>query len=114
MEGPLWELLIRFDPLTNMAVIDNSCYLDSSGSKKQEFAEEEAKKLDSESKDKSEGTTRLGYDTNYYGSNISYHFANEATKYLKQAQASANQTKHWRKKLNNENHYQAMRNDTLD
>ncbi|CAB5497472.1 hypothetical protein AZO1586R_604, partial [Bathymodiolus azoricus thioautotrophic gill symbiont] len=87
-------------------------YLDSSGSKKQEFAEEEAKKLDSESKDKSESNTRDGYDTNYYGSNISYHFANEATKYLKQAQASANQTKHWRKKLDNKNHYQAMLNDT--
>jgi hypothetical protein len=39
-------------------------YLDSSGSKKQEFAEEEAKKLDSESKDKSESNTRDGYDTN--------------------------------------------------
>ena len=43
---------------------------------------------------------------------ISYHFANEATKYLKQAQASANQTKHWRKKLDNKTHYQAMLNDT--
>jgi hypothetical protein len=26
MEG-LWELLIRFDPLTNMAIIGNSCFL---------------------------------------------------------------------------------------
>ena len=81
-------------------------YLDSSGSKKQDFAEEEAKKLDSESKDKSESNTRDGHDTNYAGFNTSYHFANEATKYLKQAQASANQTKHWRKKLDNKNHHQ--------
>jgi hypothetical protein len=75
-------------------------YLDSSGSKKQEFAEEEAKKLDSESEDKSKGITR------------GEEFANKATKYLKQAKASANLTKRWRKSLNNENHYQAMRNDT--
>ena len=27
MEGPLWELLIRFDLLTNMAVIGNPCFL---------------------------------------------------------------------------------------
>ena len=75
-------------------------YLDSSGSEKQAFANQEADKLDSESEDKSKGITR------------GEEFANKATKYLKQAKASANLTKRWRKSLNNENHYQAMRNDT--
>ncbi|WP_202775461.1 hypothetical protein, partial [Bathymodiolus azoricus thioautotrophic gill symbiont] len=80
-------------------------YLDSSGSEKQAFANQEADKLDSESNNKDDATpTKKPH--------ISYHFANEATKYLKQAQASANQTKHWRKKLDNKNHYQAMLNDT--
>ncbi|CAB5506645.1 hypothetical protein AZO1586R_2115, partial [Bathymodiolus azoricus thioautotrophic gill symbiont] len=80
-------------------------YLDSSGSEKQAFANQEADKLDSESNNKDDATpTKKPH--------ISYHFANKATKYLKQARASANQAKHWRKRLNNENHYQAMRNDT--
>ncbi|VVH56723.1 hypothetical protein BAZOLSSOX_1982, partial [uncultured Gammaproteobacteria bacterium] len=62
-------------------------YLDSSGSEKQAFANQEADKLDSESNNKDDATpTKKPH--------ISYHFANEATKYLKQAQASASQTKH--------------------
>jgi hypothetical protein len=55
-------------------------YLDSSGSEKQAFANQEADKLDSESNNKDDATpTKKPH--------ISYHFANEATKYLKQAQA---------------------------